>query len=302
MERLSRLNKASQKKNLETFGKSISFLCISILFIILTAIIYMVLSKGLTTFTINKVNPIEFIFEDNWNLGKAQADGNLSVGAFAMIFGSFSVTLLAAVLATPLAVGTAIFIVELSPAVGRKIVQPAIELLVGVPSVVYGLLGLTVVVPWVREHFGGTGFGILPASIVLTFMILPTISSMSINAMDAVDNSKREGALALGVTRWQMIHKVVLNESKKGILTGIIMGMARAFGEALAVQMVIGNASVIPKSISTSTSTLTSILTMSMGNTIDGQPANNILWSLAMILMLMSLLFVLIIHFVGKER
>lgn len=302
MEKSYRLNNAgSKKKKLENIGRSLSFLCTSILLIVLTAIIYMVLSKGLSTFTVNKVNPIEFILEDNWNLGKS-GGGNLSVGAFSMIFGSFSVTALSAILATPLAVGTAIFIVELSPVVGRKVVQPAIELLVGVPSVVYGLLGLTVVVPWVRNHFGGTGFGILPAAIVLTVMILPTISSMSVNAMDAVDNSKREGALALGATRWQMIHKVVLNESKKGILTGVIMGMARAFGEALAVQMVIGNASVIPKSLSTSTSTLTSILTMSMGNTIDGQPENNVLWSLAMILMIMSLLFVLVIHVVGRER
>ena len=218
-----------------------------------------------------------------------------------MIAGSFIVTFLSAIVATPFAIGAAVFMTEISPKQGQKILQPVIELLVGIPSVVYGFIGLSVIVPAVRSVFGGTGFGILAGTFVLFIMILPTVTTMTVDALKAVPRHYREASLALGATRWQTIYKVVLRAAVPGILTAVVFGMARAFGEALAIQMVIGNAALMPNSLVTPASTLTSILTMGIGNTIMGTVENNVLWSLALILLLMSLIFNIVIRLIGKK-
>ena len=184
---------------------------------------------------------------------------------------------------------------------GRKILQPVIELLVGIPSVVYGFIGLTVVVPFTRTVFGGTGFGILSGTFVLFVMVLPTVTSMYVDSLKAVPQFYREASLALGATRWQTIYKVIIRASIPGLLTAIIFGMARAFGEALAVQMVIGNASILPNDLVSPASTLTSVLTTGIGNTVLGTLPNNALWSLALVLLLMSLVFNLLTRFIGKK-
>ena len=190
---------------------------------------------------------------------------------------------------------------EISPKNGTKILQPVIELLVGIPSVVYGFIGLSVIVPFIRNIFGGTGFGILAGTFVLFVMILPTVTTMTVDALKAVPRHYREASLALGATRWQTIYKVVLRAAVPGILTAVVFGMARAFGEALAIQMVIGNAALMPTGLTTPASTLTSILTMGIGNTIMGTIENNVLWSLALILLLMSLIFNIVIRMIGKK-
>ena len=141
-----------------------------------------------------------------------------------MIAGSFLVTLISAALATPFAVAAALFMTEISPKSGKKILQPVIELLVGIPSVVYGFIGLTVVVPFVRSLFGGTGFGILSSTLVLFVMILPTVTSMSVDALNAVPRHYREASLAMGGTRWQTIYKVVLRAATPGLLTRSLGG------------------------------------------------------------------------------
>ena len=127
------------------------------------------------------------------------------------------------------------------------------------------------------------------------------MSRTKLDALKAVPRHYREASLALGATRWQTIYKVVLRAAVPGILTAVVFGMARAFGEALAIQMVIGNAAVMPTSLTTPASTLTSILTMGIGNTIMGTVENNVLWSLALILLLMSLLFNIVIRIIGKR-
>lgn len=291
----------SKKYRLEAGGKAFSFICTMVVLVVVVSIIYMVTSKGLATFFVNKINPLDFFFSSDWNPGQKDAYGKPLVGALPMILGSFAVTAISTLFATPLAIAASIFVVEYNPKLGKKVIQPAIELLVGVPSVVFGLIGLYVVVPFIRNIHGGTGFGIFAASVVLTVMVLPTITSIAISALQNVDRGQKEGALALGASRWQMIYKVSLHNAKSGILTGIVLGMARAFGEALAVQMVIGNTAVLPKSLFNSASTLTSILTMNMGNTIQGQLENNVLWSLAMVLLLMSLFFITVIHKIGRK-
>ncbi len=286
---------------MEQFGKAISFLCIALIVVVVLSIFYFVASKGLATFFVNKVNVFDFLFGSKWNPSVVGSDGKALVGALPMILGSFIVTLLSAILATPFAIGAAVFMVEISPKQGQKILQPVIELLVGIPSVVYGFIGLSVIVPAIRSVFGGTGFGILAGTFVLFVMILPTVTTMTVDALNSVPRYYREASLALGATRWQTTYKVVLRAAVPGILTAVVFGMARAFGEALAIQMVIGNAALIPTSLTTPASTLTSILTMGIGNTIMGTLENNVLWSLALILLLMSLLFNIIIRLIGRK-
>ena len=297
----STLLKKSKKAKLEQLGKALSFLCITFIVLVVAAIFYFVASKGLATFFKDGVNIFDFLFGTDWSPGSTSEDGKALVGALPMIVGSFVVTLLSAIVATPFAIGAAVFMTEISPKLGTKFLQPVIELLVGIPSVVYGFVGLSVIVPAVRSVFGGSGFGILAGTFVLFVMILPTVTSMTVDALKAVPRHYREASLALGATRWQTIYKVVLRAAIPGILTAIVFGMARAFGEALAIQMVIGNAALMPHNLTTPASTLTSILTMGIGNTIMGTLENNVLWSLALLLLTMSLIFNIAIRLIGRK-
>ena len=269
--------------------------------LVVLSILFMITSRGLSTFIQDKVPVSDFFTKSVWNPSAVDANGRHLVGALPMIVGSFSVTILAALLATPFAIATAVFMTEISPKRGQRILQPVIELLVGIPSVVYGFIGLTVVVPLTRQLFGGTGFGILSGTFVLFVMVLPTITSMYIDSLKSVPRFYREASLALGATRWQTISRVVIRASVPGLLTAIIFGMARAFGEALAVQMVIGNAALLPHNLLSPASTLTSVLTTGIGNTVMGTLPNNALWTLALILLVMSLLFNLLTRYIGRK-
>ena len=292
-ELVKQLTSPSKNSRLEKFGKTITFLCLALIVFIVAMILLFVAQKGLATFFVNKVSLIEFLFSGDWSPSEGK------FGALPMILGSFVVTLLSALVATPFAIGAAIFMTEISPK-GAKFLQPAIELLVGIPSVVYGFIGLQVVVPFVRLIFGGTGFGILSGTFVLFVMILPTF--MTTDTLRAVPRHYREASLAMGATRWQTIWRVTLNAAKPGIFTAVIFGMARAFGEALAIQMVVGNSAVIPTSLTTPAATLTSVLPMGIGNTVMGTVSNNVLWSLALVLLLMSLGFNMLVKFITRER
>ncbi|NQM13552.1 phosphate ABC transporter permease subunit PstC [Streptococcus suis] len=289
------LSSPSKNSRLEKFGKVITFLCLSLIVFIVAMILIFVAQRGLSTFFVDGVSITDFLFGSKWE------PSSKIFGALPMISGSFIVTILSAIIATPIAIGAAVFMTEISPKRGAKILQPVIELLVGIPSVVYGFIGLQVVVPFVRSIFGGTGFGILSGVCVLFVMILPTVTFMTVDSLRAVPRHYREASLAMGATRWQTIWRVILNAAKPGIFTAVIFGMARAFGEALAIQMVVGNSAVIPTSLTTPAATLTSILTMGIGNTVMGTVQNNVLWSLALVLLLMSLVFNMIMKFITRE-
>lgn len=222
-------------------------------------------------------------------------------GALPFILGSFSTSILAALIAAPLGICAALFMVEIMPKFGKKYLQPVIELLAGIPSVVYGFVGLSIIVPFYRDIFPGQGLGILAGATVLSIMILPTITSIATDALSALPPGLKEGSYALGATRWQTLSRTVLPTTLPSLLTGVVLGMARAFGEALAVQMVIGNAPHIPRSLFESTSTLTSVITLSMGNTVMGTTQNNVLWTLALILMLMTFVFVFIVRWLERR-
>ena len=282
-------------------GKTLSYASIFLIVGVVLAIFLFVASKGIATFTQNKASLVEFLTGSEWNPGANGPNGRPLVGALPMILGSFGVTLLAALFATPFAIGTALYMTELSSKRSQKFMQSVIELLVGIPSVVYGFIGLTVVVPFVRDHFGGSGYGILSGSFVLFVMVLPTITSMTVDSLRAVPKYYKSASLALGATEWQTIYRVLLRAALPGIMTAIVFGMARAFGEALAVQMVIGNATLLPESLLAPASTLTSVLTMGIGNTVMGTVSNNALWSLALVLLLMSLFFNIAVRFISRK-
>lgn len=207
----------------------------------------------------------------------------------------------AVIISAPISIALAIFINLISPKLGEKILQPAMELFVGIPSVVYGWIGVLVLVPFIKSIFGGVGFSLIAGIIVLSIMILPTIASISSDAIKTIPKDYIEASYGLGATRWQTIYKVIVPASKSGILTGIVLGLARAFGEALAVQMLIGNTLKFAQGLGTPTTTLTSILTMTMANTVNNTPWNDALWSLALLLLLISFLFIVIIRLIGKR-
>ncbi|MBM7636526.1 phosphate ABC transporter permease subunit PstC [Streptococcus saliviloxodontae] len=290
------LTSPSKNSRLEKLGKYMTFFCLGLIVFIVAMILLFVAQKGLSTFFVNGVNPFEFLFGSKWEPSSG------TFGALPMIMGSFIVTILSALIATPIAIGAAVFMTEVSPKYGAKILQPAIELLTGIPSVVYGFIGLQVIVPFTRSVFGGTGFGILSGVCVLFVMILPTVTFMTVDSLKAVPRHYKEASLAMGATRWQTIWRVILNAARPGIFTAVVFGMARAFGEALAIQMVVGNSAILPTSLIEPASTLTSVLTMGIGNTVMGTVQNNVLWSLALVLLVMSLAFNTLIKFITRER
>jgi phosphate transport system permease protein len=289
------------KRRIEFAGRTVTGACAAVATVLVITLIFMVAQHGLATFTVDGVSPSGFFFGTTWNPHQTDDAGNALMGALPMIAGSFAVTLLSCLFVLPFAIGSAVFVVEIAPGFGRKVLQPVVELLVGIPSVVFGLIGLTIIVPWVRGWAGGTGYGVFSASIVLAVMVLPTVTSLAIDAIAAVPDSYREGSYGLGCVRWQTIWNVVLRSAAPGLMTAVILGMTRAFGEALAVQMVIGNAAAMPTSLFTPATTLTSVLTMGMGNEAMGTVYNDALWSLALVLLLMSLAFILIVHLIARK-
>jgi len=285
--------------NADVRGKILIYACAIIMIIATISITIFLATKGLQAFLKNGVSPIEFLTSKDWTPSKQSKP---AYGALPFIFGSFAVTFLSALIAAPLGIGAAIFMTEIAPSWGKKILKPVIELLVGIPSVVYGFIGLTVLVPFIRHHIGGLGFSLLSGMIVLSIMILPTITSIITDAMGSLPNSLREGSFVLGATRWQTIQKVLVPAALPSILTAVVLGMSRAFGEALAVQMVIGNVNKLPHSILDPSATLTTIITLNMGNTTFGSEENNVLWSMGLILLVMSFAFILIIRYLSSRR
>lgn len=208
---------------------------------------------------IAKVGVLHFIFGMKW----APTEGYF--GIFPMIIGSISVTLGAAVIGVPIGICCSIFLAEFAPHIMSVIFRPAIQLLAGIPSVVYGFWGLLFIVPVVRDHLGGPGLSILTGSVILGIMILPTIISISEVSILALPRQYKEGALALGMTHWQTIYAVMLPAAKSGIVAAVILGIGRAIGETMAVIMVLGNAVAVPQSILDPVRTLTTNIGIEMG-------------------------------------
>jgi phosphate ABC transporter permease protein PstC len=185
-------------------------------------------------------------------------------GIFPMIVSSCMVTVGALLIGGPLGLGCAIYLAEYAGKQGRIYLKPSLELLAGIPSVVYGFLGVIYIVPVIREYLGGSGFSLLTTSLVLGIMILPTVISISYDSLMSVPRSYREGSLAMGATKWQTVYRVVLPSARSGILAGFILGMGRAVGETMAVIMVAGNALKIPSGVLEPLRTLTSNIALEL--------------------------------------
>jgi phosphate transport system permease protein len=235
--------------------KQVIILCSVSSFLILLLIALFTLREGWPAFS--KIGIFNFLSGTVWDVSKNQ------FGILPMIIGTAYVTVLALIMAVPLGIACAIFLAEVAPQRVRDIFRPAIELLVGIPSVVYGLVGLLLLVPLISK-LGGSGDSVLAAAIVLTIMVLPTIISISEDSIRAVPSSYKEGALALGATRWQVIWGVTLPAARSGITASIILGMGRAIGETMAMIMVIGNSIVIPVSPLSAARTLTGTLALEL--------------------------------------
>lgn len=258
--------------------------------------------KGSDTFLVFGHTLWEFLGSAEWE-PVDNAEGGGAVGALIFIAGSLCVCGLALLIATPFALGSAIFMTQISPRIGEKFYRPVVEIFAGIPSVVYGWVGLTVLVPAIRVVFDRqVGHSVLAAGIVLSVMIFPTIASVSADALGAVPATCRDAAYGLGSTRWQAIWRVMVPAAKSGIVTGVVLGLARAFGEALAVAMVIGQTTALPTSIFSTTKTLTTEIAEQMGNAMEGGELKAALWTMAALLFLISLFFIVLIHLVSDRK
>ena len=210
-----------------------------------------------------KIGISEFLSGQKWK------PGNEIFAILPFILGSVYVTVGALVVGVPAGLLTAIFMSKFASRKMVKIMRPAVSLLAGIPSVVYGFFGLVVLVPLVRDWFGGTGSSLLTACVLLGMMILPTIITVSESALNAVPHNYYEGALALGATHERSVFHVVLPAAKSGVTAGIVLGIGRAIGEATAVMMVAGNRTTMPNGLLKGVRTLTSNIVMEMGYAVD---------------------------------
>lgn len=212
---------------------------------------------------INEIGVFKFLLGTSWK------PANNLYGIFPMIVGSLYVTAGALIIGVPIGILTAVFMARFAP---RSIYAPlkaAVNLMAGIPSVVYGFFGLVVLVPLIREAFGGRGMSVLTASVLLGLMILPTIISVSETSIRAVPESYYEGGLALGASHERSVFFTVLPAAKSGIFTGVVLGTGRAVGETMAVKMVAGNQAVIPDSMLSGVRTLTTNIVLEMGYSTD---------------------------------
>lgn len=232
----------------------VSILCVAMICVFLFA-------NGIPA--IGKIGVLNFLTGEKWK------PGNNLFGILPMILCSIYVTAGAVIIGVPIGILTAVFMSKFCPKPVYKVVKPAIDLLAGIPSVVYGFFGMVVIVLVVSQLFGGSGKSMLTASILLGIMILPTIIGVSESAINAVPSSYYEGSLALGASHERSVFFATLPAAKSGILAGVILGVGRAIGETMAVIMVAGNQARMPKGILQGVRTMTANIVLEMGYATD---------------------------------
>ncbi len=289
----SRANKAHRDERI-----ALVFLmaCAAVFVIGIVLVLGYLAISGTKLFILDRVSPFTFLFSRNFD------DSAHQYGAAPFIFGSLVATGFAILVGGPLGVAVGVFFSELAPKRVANLMKPAIEVLVGIPSVVYGWLGLTLLVPLIGKIFRSDGDGLFAAGVVLSIMILPTVISLSEDALRTVPNTLREGSAALGATRWETISRVLVPAASSGIAVAVILGVARAIGETLAVQLVLGNANVIPHSLFTPAAALTSEIVMDMGDAPDGSALQHALFSMAFLLLLIAMGLIILIRFALRKR
>ncbi|PZD95649.1 phosphate ABC transporter permease subunit PstC [Paenibacillus sambharensis] len=268
--------------------------CAAFVCLILLAILGLMFRTGILTF--RDVSLSEFFFSAEW------VPENEQYGALSFIFGTLALTLLTLAISVPISIFVAVFLAVMTPGWLKNLLRPVMDLLVGIPSVVYGYLGLTILIPLIRDLTGSSmGDGLLAASLVLTVMVLPTISRISDDAISAVPKRYVDASYALGGTRFQTIFKVMLPAAKSGIMYAVILGMARAIGETMAVVMVIGNTPQLADSLLKPTSVLTSNIVMQIPNVPFDSTWNYALYMMGFLLLVISLLMIVAVRLFQRK-
>lgn len=250
------------RKYSETIMKFVFMLSGAVSVLAVLLICWFLFSEGLPT--IGEIGVMNFLAGTVWKPLENQ------FGILPMIVGSCYVTAGAIIIGVPVGLLCAIYMAKFCPAKIYKVLKPAIELMAGIPSIIYGFFGLMVIVPVIQDLTGTSGKGVLTASIMLGIMILPTIISVSESSLRAVPESYYEGSLALGATHEKSVFFTMVPAAKSGIMAGIILGIGRAIGETMAVVMVAGNQAVIPESITSGVRTMTINIVLEMGYAAKG--------------------------------
>ncbi len=253
----------------------------SIFFVVL--IFLFLLKEGLAVF--KTVTPPQFLFGKSWY----PISEPPHLGILPLILGSLMVTLGAALISIPIGVACAVYIAEVAPLKIKEILKSGIELLAAIPSVVLGFIGMVTLVPWIKSIFHlPTGLTALSGAVMLAFMAMPTIVSIAEDALYSVPKTYKEGALALGATHWQAIHRVILPAASSGIMAEVMLGIGRVIGETMAVMMITGNAAVIPHSILQPVRTLTATIAAEMGEAVVGSEHYFALFAVGIVLFVIS--------------
>jgi len=285
-------------KTKEFLFKYITLAAASLSILFLMGIILSIFKEGIPLFS--NIDFSDFVFGRRWHPTDDPAD----LGIFPLITGSIFVTLGALLVGVPLGVGSAIYLSEIASTNVREALKPFIEILAGIPSVIYGLFGMAMLAPLVRKLFNvPTGLNIFSASIILGIMIIPIISSLSEDALRAVSKELREASLALGANRIETIFKVVLPAASSGVISSIILGFGRAIGETMVVLMVSGGAAMLPKSIFSPVRPMTSAIASEMGEAVNGSEHFQALYGIAIVLFLITFLSSLLMQwFAAREN
>jgi len=282
----------------EFIVRTVLLACASVSFLAVFLIFMFILKESLPS--IAKIGVKNLFFSADWRPSVSNPDAG-HYGMLAFIVGTIMTTFFAMILGAPLGIGTAIFIEQIAPKKVREITRRGVELLAGIPSVVIGWFGLTMLVPFIAKLTGSAGYGIAAASLVLVVMVLPTITALSAEGLKAVPVDIKEASVAMGATRWQTIYRVILPSAKESLLVATILGMGRAIGETMAVQMVIGNAKQLAFSPLQRTSTLTSRIVTDMGEAPPGV-FRSALFAQALVLLILAMVLITVIKLVTRSR
>jgi len=277
-------DKSGKMLKREKFIEYMLRFCASLSIIFLFGIAISLFKEGLPIFEI--VNPVKFIFGKFWYPTHEPPE----FGILPLILASLIVTFGAMMVAVPLGIGSAIYISELSHPKIREIIKPMIELLAGIPSVIYGFFGMVVFAPFVQKLFKiPVGLNAFTASCLLGIMALPTITSIAEDAIASVPKEIKEASYALGATKWETLTRAIIPSAKSGILAAIILGLGRAIGETMTVLMVAGGAAVIPRSFLQPVRPMTATIAAEMGEAPVGSPHYRALFAISIILFLITL-------------
>ena len=268
--------------------------CASISVLSVLLISFFIIQRGVPLFS--KVSVLDFLLGTDWLPGN-EADPKYGILPF--ILGSLYVTFGALLLAVPVGVMTAVFMSEIAGKRTAELMRTVIQLLAGIPSVIYGFFGVIVISTFVRENFGGTGYSVLSASIILAIMTLPTIVNVSEVSLRSLPEELRAGSYALGATRWQTTRRVLIPTAGSGIVAGIVLGMGRALGETMAVLMVAGNAPIMPGGPLSKVRTLTMNIVTDIGYASGDHMTA--LFTTSIVLFLFILILNLLVNWIARK-